>query len=808
MALSIIDFISPKITLYYNGRNSHKSQIGGLLSACLFIVILVLIFYIIWDYIINPKIRASIIYEQNLNSKIYQSIDYSGINHFLQIYSSKDNGWFGDFDNKNIIIYSVKENQTYSFNDININLSNIEHWLYDKCEKILQINKNLFSEISQNISNYSKSICLRFYYNPNTKEYYEIGFDGFISPKLETNEISEKKYIYRIIIEKCINNSFVNKKMGYICNKENEINNYLYKFSQIFTYFSNNQIVPNNYKSPFKKYFYSVFSSINQNTYFENNIIFSPFKIITDKILNRKNKEEISYLLDNHYLNNENNNENEKIIGIINLYLKNNIIIYERKFFNCMDAIAHLGGLVQILFFIFRILNYFNYRYIILEHMVDLFNINTGIDSNKSCQEGNGNGNGNGNDFLLKKHMTNHNYRIKVFNNNNIINTEDVSHKMLKNYHTRTQDNRKKKNYKETKTSDKNNFIFLNNNLNKKNETFLSKRSQTKCIKKLNEIPMGKQIILKNIGGKRQSYLSQGYHLRKRENSIIRSRNHSICENDLSNNEIISINDRSFLNNSNLLYIKEEMSKYDSKYDSKMSNEMSLRNKKEKKRLFKIKKNNPKRSSIEKYDNISYYILKNLDNKSRHKSVNFTNQRFFDNNNSLSNKNGFLGKNSSGFMNESSKFILTTNNKLPLLVHNNNKAPIEKKYDNFSRIPTFVNNNNDMFTNNLNSGLNNTNIDPSNFLKNIIQNKLKFHVSDKKTVHNFGKKIKYRDFFKSLFVFSKNNENKLCLLKKFRNKLLSEEHIYRAFINLYLIQKIFQIDDAHKFDINELYNNL
>jgi hypothetical protein len=87
------------------------------------------------------------------------------------------------------------------------------------------INQNLFSKISKTIPNYSKSICLRYYYNLNEKQYYEVGSDGFISPKLETNEIFEKKYVYKIIIEKCVNNSFINN-MGYICNNEYEIDKY------------------------------------------------------------------------------------------------------------------------------------------------------------------------------------------------------------------------------------------------------------------------------------------------------------------------------------------------------------------------------------------------------------------------------------------------------------------------------------------------------------------------------------------------------------------------------------------------------
>ena len=70
------------------------------------------------------------------------------------------------------------------------------------------------------------------------------------------------------------------------------------------------------------------------------------------------------------------------------------------------------------------------------------------------------------------------------------------------------------------------------------------------------------------------------------------------------------------------------------------------------------------------------------------------------------------------------------------------------------------------------------------------------------------RKTTYKEFFKFFLICFKKKDNKLEFLNNFRNKLLSEEHIYRAFIDLYLIEKVFQIDEAHKFDINELYNNL
>lgn len=111
-----------------------------------------------------PLIHHSFIEKIIMKINLTKTLDYSGINHFIQIYSASDMGWFGDFNNKNLIIYGIKETNSNIYNNderTNIDLYNIEHWIYDRCENILEINRNLFSEISHIISNYSKSICLR-----------------------------------------------------------------------------------------------------------------------------------------------------------------------------------------------------------------------------------------------------------------------------------------------------------------------------------------------------------------------------------------------------------------------------------------------------------------------------------------------------------------------------------------------------------------------------------------------------------------------------------------------------------------------
>jgi hypothetical protein len=62
-------------------------------------------------------------------------------------------------------------------------------------------------------------------------------------------------------------------------------------------------------------------------------------------------------------------------------------------------------------------------------------------------------------------------------------------------------------------------------------------------------------------------------------------------------------------------------------------------------------------------------------------------------------------------------------------------------------------------------------------------------------------KMRYFDFFKFIIICRKKNENNISLITKFRNKLLSEEHLFKVHINLYLLERIFQIEEPYKFSL-------
>ena len=784
MSFSSFDFLSPKITLNYNGHSSHTSRIGGFLSICYLVIICIIIFYCFWG-LIKPYYCSSFIYEENINeNKIYQKINFSSVNHFIQIYSYNNGGYFGNIDNKNIIIYGIKEN---IINALNLeDLSNIEHWLYDNCDKISDIYSNLFSKISNFVTDYSSSFCVRYYYNPIKNKYYEFGEEGYIEPFLETNNLNEKIISYKIMIKKCFNNTLINNFMGFECNTENEINKYIDIYREIFIYFTTNKILPLKINKPFEEYFYSISSTFNKYSYFESNINFIPTKLKARKgLIIPSNKEILSYTLNSFSINDKINNEkNQNLLGIFNLYLNNQILTYEIFFANFLDILSHLGGLIKIFFFIFEMLNYINNQYTIIKNTKELFKISSGIESNYFESK-----------YITldnMRHLTTKNYKLKQLNTNEEINKKNFSPVI----------NKKKTKIPVSPQSGlsgkKNNNISLyplNINSNKKND--FSKKNSFNVRSK----------------DKRKSYLSQGYKAKNKdikENSLY-IKNQSLCENisnyekqnsSNNNNNIIdnySINNKSKENNTKIEPSRKSNNEFSPIYKHKKSRKSNL----------KLPSN---KHILEKNEKNSHLFLGNQ-SQERHKSINYINQKK-STKNSIFNKNYLIQKNSNEFINDSSKQMLSNNKNLLLAINQNKTQGERKNFDENNIRGELINNNTDMVnsTKNLNIYTNN-NIDPSAFLKILIKNKLKLEIPEDKDGLNQNtniliRKIHFFDFFKSIFICYKKSSNKIGLIHKFRLKLLSEEHLFRNHINLYLIQKIFQIDESYKFDIKELYYNL
>ena len=88
-----------------------------------------------------------------------------------------------------------------------------------------------------------------------------------------------------------------------------------------------------------------------------------------------------------------------------------------------------------------------------------------------------------------------------------------------------------------------------------------------------------------------------------------------------------------------------------------------------------------------------------------------------------------------------------------------------------------------------------------------------FHISNVSTFRNVKNNDVNNDFkltFFSYILRCKNISQMIVLniIENFRKKLLSEEHLYRNHIDLYFLEKYFNLEKKEKIDINEIYKRL
>ena len=115
-------------------------------------------------------------------------------------------------------------------------------------------------------------------------------------------------------------------------------------------------------------------------------------------------------------------------------------------------------------------------------------------------------------------------------------------------------------------------------------------------------------------------------------------------------------------------------------------------------------------------------------------------------------------------------------------------------------------------TNQLLDGFNSSPI--NNIRYNAFKIQLKYYMNENmKKVKQISKKMifiekkfSFFDFFSTL-CSDKNKQNGVYVLEHFRKKLISEEHLYRSHLNLYLFEKYFDMEQE-KADILELFKNL
>ena len=261
-----IDFLSPPITLFHLEKRTHTSNVGGFLIVIMVSACTLYISFLLYD-LINHKKITSIFHKRFEYEAGYYSFNSSSIFHFIQIFSPENGGYFDKYESKYIRAYTTYVHSNFSYGNLDL----YDHWVFDTCRKDID-DKDLDPSLFKNIENFTNGVCIRYYYNSSERKYYSLEDEGFSWPHLE-HGIAQRDNIYlTTIVQKCSNDSIINKIFGE-CPTQKEIDDYISKYFAIYLYFTDTQVDPTNYSEPVQKYLQVISTGIGTSQTFVESYI-------------------------------------------------------------------------------------------------------------------------------------------------------------------------------------------------------------------------------------------------------------------------------------------------------------------------------------------------------------------------------------------------------------------------------------------------------------------------------------------------------------------------------------------------------
>ena len=354
MFLKKFDFLSPQITLYFKGEQSHSSIFSGIVTIISYLFIFVYLIYDIKEYIYKENPTIYFYYRYVKDTGIYP-LNSPSIFHFCQLINNdKKKDIKMDYDAFRII--GIDKSIDYYMT--HYNLSNIDHWEYGPCD----YKETHDDEINSLVYEYDfpQSACIKKYYSNSLKKYLNIGESGFKWPFMAYGASNPNRTSYGLIIEKCHNDSLKNN-----CKSNEEINKYFNGYE------INLNIVDQyadvlNYERPYTRYIYSLTNDLYPGSISYNNLYFNPSLTKTHKgYFFDHITEERSYTY----------SQEEKIIlspGDTNIivaffFLMENVMIYnERTYQKFLDLLSDIGGFGSFILLVALGINYLVTGYITL----------------------------------------------------------------------------------------------------------------------------------------------------------------------------------------------------------------------------------------------------------------------------------------------------------------------------------------------------------------------------------------------------------------------------------------------------------
>ena len=278
MFLKKIDCLSPEITLFYKGSLSHSSSFSGILSIIACIIILICSGYYFIGVIARDRDCPKIAFNRQFteDAGIFP-INSSSFFHFISIVKDKhypDKEEF-DFTTFNLIGFETNIQDYENDND----LKKYNHWLYGFCDNEID-SKGIKDLITQNY--FTKSACIKKYFDSNSQKYYETGDINFRWPLLAYGTFNPKNEFYSVILQKCEQN-ILNNILGkeYKCKNDTEIEEIIKNSGSIHFNLIDHFVDVLRYKEPIKKNFYRIENTLDKEIYSLNHLNFCPILVNT-----------------------------------------------------------------------------------------------------------------------------------------------------------------------------------------------------------------------------------------------------------------------------------------------------------------------------------------------------------------------------------------------------------------------------------------------------------------------------------------------------------------------------------------------
>ena len=381
MFIRQLDFISPKVTFYFQGYLHHSSILSGILSIISIIFIFILVLYYVLE-MIQRKDPNSFSYTSFIEDAPIYEVNTSSLFHFVNMAQNGKNIFNEGID---FTMFRIIGSQIYYENMMKFpSIKKQPYWLYGLCD-----NKTYTEELSHLIKYefFGKCACIKKYYDIKTKTYYDVGDPNFVWPKIGHGSFHENSTLYSIIVDSCSEET-IGEILGnnYHCRSQAEIGQFYRNVSgtRVFQlYFLNSLINVLEYENPIKNFIFRLESPFSETQYSANELNFIPSLLRTHNgLVFDKAKEDMSYSFDRNdvYIGNR---DRLNIFASYTFFLKNIMNYYERNYKRVQDIIFSIGGIYKFITIVAVYINSLYSNFIVLSDTLILLHSSINVEKKK-----------------------------------------------------------------------------------------------------------------------------------------------------------------------------------------------------------------------------------------------------------------------------------------------------------------------------------------------------------------------------------------------------------------------------------------